>query len=291
MLQVARLAARALRESAELVGGFVRGRRLADGSFMNRAGDGDLYYTIFGIECLAALKMEIEAGRLAGYLKQFGHGAELDLVHMACLARGWAYAGLEGLGEAGRTALAGKIERHRSLDGGYDADEGEKEGTIYGCFLATGAYQDLGLEVPQGLRMAGCIEGLRTRDGGYANQRNLPIGTVPSTAAAVTLLRQLGREIPRGAGDWLASCCHEGGGFFATPGAPAPDLLSTATALHALAGMGLDFGKLKETCLDFVDSLWVSGEAGGSFCGSWLDEALDVEYTYYGLLALGHLSV
>jgi hypothetical protein len=69
---------------------------------------------------------------------------------------------------------------------------------------------------------------------------------------------------------------------------PIPDLLSTATALHALAGMQIDLDPIREPCLDFVDSLWVNQ---GTFYGNWTDDAPDCEYTYYGLLALGHLSV
>ena len=45
---------------------------------------------------------------------------------------------------------------------------------------------------------------------------------------------------------------------------------------------------IREKCLDFIDTLWMNE---GGFCGSWLDQALDCEYTYYGLLALGHLSL
>jgi len=87
---------------------------------------------------------------------------------------------------------------------------------------------------------------------------------------------------------WLLQRCHERGGFFAAPRAPVPDLLSTATALHALAALHADIGSLREPCLDFVDTLWTSA---GGFYGSWADETLDCEYTYYGLLALGHLSL
>ena len=72
------------------------------------------------------------------------------------------------------------------------------------------------------------------------------------------------------------------------PAAPAPDLLSTAVALHALAGLQADFSHLKDPLLDFVDTLW---SADGGFHGHWADHELDVEYTYYGLLALGHLSL
>jgi hypothetical protein len=66
-----------------------------------------------------------------------------------------------------------------------------------------------------------------------------------------------------------------------------PDLLSTAVALHGLNGAGFDLRPLQESCLDYIDSLW-SNEGG--FHGNWTDHALDCEYTYYGLLALGHLA-
>jgi hypothetical protein len=47
-------------------------------------------------------------------------------------------------------------------------------------------------------------------------------------------------------------------------------------------------GGLREPCLDFVDSLWTNR---GGFYGTWADDAADCEYTYYALLALGHLSL
>ena len=71
------------------------------------------------------------------------------------------------------------------------------------------------------------------------------------------------------------------------PKAPMPDLLSTATALHALAGMQVEFESVREPCLDFLDSLWT----GQAFCGHWAEDVTDSEYTFYALLALGHLSV
>ena len=67
-----------------------------------------------------------------------------------------------------------------------------------------------------------------------------------------------------------------------------PDLLSTAVALHALDGLQVSFQPVAEACLDYIDTLWT---AAGGFHGTWDDEDLDLEYTYYGLLALGHLSM
>ena len=87
---------------------------------------------------------------------------------------------------------------------------------------------------------------------------------------------------------WLLDRCHSSGGFFAGPDAPVPDLLSTATALHALSSLHLPMSALREPCLDFVDSLWTNR---GGFFGTWADDTVDCEYTYYALLALGHLSL
>ena len=107
--------------------------------------------------------------------------------------------------------------------------------------------------------MLDCLGRLRAADGGYANQDDLPMGLTPSTAAAVTLLRHLrSAGASRRLADWLLARCRPEGGFFATPQAPIPDLLSTATALHALAGMQVDLEPIKEPCLDFVDSLWTN---------------------------------
>ena len=52
--------------------------------------------------------------------------------------------------------------------------------------------------------------------------------------------------VNQSAGDWLLARCHPEGGFLAAPGAPIPDLLSTATALHALAGLQVSFARVKE---------------------------------------------
>src|SRR5206468_311855 len=115
---------------------------------------------------------------------------------------------------------------------------------------------DLRADAPRG-EIAERIEGCRTADGGYADTPGAGRGTLY-------------------------------GGFYAAPAAPIPDLLSTATALHALAGMRVDLEPIKEPCLDFIDSLWVNR---GAFFGTWMDDEPDCEYTYYALLALGHLSL
>ena len=114
-------------------------------------------------------------------------------------------------------------------------------------------------------------------------------GALNATAGAVTLIHHLGFPVNSSVGDWILSQTHPEGGFLAVPGAPLPDLLSTATALHALSCIERRIPSIiHERCLDFIDTLW---NAEGGFHGHWADDDLDPEYTYYGLLALGHLSL
>ena len=58
MLQVARLAPRVLKDSAELVRDFLL-RQFNEGGFADRTGRSDLYYTVFGIDGLIALQAEL----------------------------------------------------------------------------------------------------------------------------------------------------------------------------------------------------------------------------------------
>ena len=288
MLQVARLAPRLLGDSAELVVGFLRSQMNADGGFKNRAGDSDLYYTVFGIEGLMALRADLPWAWIARYLADFDGGEGIDFVHTACLARCWASMSPDLRRNAPFRKIAENVMRFRSADGAFNGVPGAERGTLYGCFLAVGAFQDAGLDVPDPQALVRCVERLRAADGGYANGDGLPIGLTPPTAAAVRLLRNLGHPVPPDVGQWLLARHHATGGFFATSMAPVPDLLSTATALHAISGMHLDLEPIKDPCLDFIDSLWTNR---GAFYGNWTDDAADCEYTYYGLLALGHLSL
>ena len=289
MLQVARLAPGMLGESAELVRTFFARQFLDGGGGRDRDGRPDLYYTIFALAGLQALQAQAPLDRVQEYLRQFGDGAELDFVHLSALARCWAATGANGVSPAPAAAILERIEAHRARDGGYDSDPGAVHGNAYGCFVALGAYQDLGRAMPDPLRMVQCLKFLETPDGAWGNARGLRAGSTNATAAAVTLLHQLGMPINRSVGDWLFARAHPDGGFLAMPEAPIPDLLSTATTLHALACLEREVPPtVKERCLDFIDSLW---SAEGGFHGHWADDHLDAEYTFYGLLALGHLSV
>ncbi len=286
MLQVARLAPRVLDDSASLVRDFLLRQLDQKGGFADRTGKSDLYYTVFAIDGLIALQAELPMEKIQSYAQGFRDGEDLNFVHLCCLARVRVATGLEN--EKSRRAILQRIEQFRSRDGGFHLQPDQRHGTVYACFLAFGAYQDLGCEMPDALRVVQCLKGLETNDGAWANHRRAEFGSTSATAAAVTLLRNLSMPVNSSVGDWLLGQHHSQGGFVAAPKTPMPDLLSTATALHALAGMQVSFEAVREDCLDFIDTLWTNE---GAFHGHWGDEYLDSEYTFYALLALGHLSL
>ena len=286
MRAAARGAKAPLGDRAAGAAGFIAGREDPAGGFRGRGERGDLYYSVFALEALAALDAPAPRAAVERWLAGFGAGDDLDLVHLACLARCWADLDEPGAGGSAEGILA-HVEAHRSADGGYGTAPSCRAGSAYTCFLAVGAYQDLRAPLCDPHRTAACLTALRAEDGGYSNSPNMAVGSTPATAAAVTALRHLDCKVDESAARWLTARRGTDGGFGAWPGAPASDLLSTAVALHALAGLRAPPDDIRKPCMDFVNSLW---SADGGFRGHATDEALDCEYTYYGLLAMGHLS-
>lgn len=286
MRQAARSAPNLLLDAGDRVVEFLYGQLSQDGGAKDRSGKSDLYYTVFALEGLRAMRADPPGDSIMRYLRSFKDGAGLDLVHLACLARCWAGMPTGTLESDVAYGILQRIESYRSADGGYNPKCDAEGGTVYHCFLALGAYQDLGERLPNPPGLARCLDRLRTADGAYANEYGLRQGTTPATAAAVALMPQLGKPVPPAPADWLLARFHVQGGFLAAVNAPYPDLLSTATALHALAIADVSFAHLKDPCLDFLDTLWT----GRAFRGHWADSVEDCEYTYYALLALGHLS-
>ncbi|HSH94871.1 MAG TPA: prenyltransferase/squalene oxidase repeat-containing protein [Roseimicrobium sp.] len=289
MLQVARLSPRMLQDSTDLVREFLKRQLTPEGGGCGRSGRPDLYYTIFTLAGLAALDVEIPRDRVQGYLQGHGDGAGLDFVHLGALARCWAFIGTDRMPRGLDEKLLARLEGFRKPDGGYEGDANLKHGTAYGAFVALGAYQDLDRTPPDVLKLIQSLKRLETPDGAWSNAPGMKFGATNATAGAVTLVRHLGFPVNQDVGNWLLAQSHPEGGFLAVPGAPIPDLLSTATALHALSALDRRIpSRIHEGCLDFIDTLW---SAEGGFHGHWSDDHLDAEYTFYGLLALGHLSL
>lgn len=103
-----------------------------------------------------------------------------------------------------------------------------------------------------------------------------------STAACCVLAMQYqtGEALDTTLVSWLKERQDETGGFFASEVAPVPDLLSTAVAVFTLRIIG----ERPRSAARFIEAHWLDM---GSFAPTLLDEYSDVEYLFYGLLALG----
>ena len=107
-----------------------------------------------------------------------------------------------------------------------------------------------------------------------------------SEVAAKVFLRKMGNQNGASDQELLQSFACEAGGFMAFQHLGQPDMLSTAVALFALGFAGSDLRLLKPAGLGFIQQNFVEG----AFLSGDGDQTADLEYTFYGLLALGVLG-
>ncbi len=282
MLHWASLARNRLPEGPEPVRAFLESRRLAGGGFSGRDDKPDLYYTSFAADLFRALGGDDPPPGLTDYLDRALTGtADMDLVHLCCLIRSRRSLGLACDGR-----FADRLAEFRSADGGFATSPNARTGSSYGAFLAVGAWEELDSPPEDINAVAESVLALRCRGGSFANDSHLRIGSVPGTAAAVVALRHMDRPADPESADWLSKRQLASGGFEPVAGLGRADLLSTATAMAALAGEGRLTGEQAEAAVPFVHRLY----RGGGFAASEDDRGADCEYTWYALLALGLLE-
>jgi len=253
---------------------FVRDRWGGDGGFRGHTGRSDLYYTLFGVDCLLVLGKRLRLEPLQTYLGGFGGGEGLDLIHLGCLARCWTRLTAPSQADARLAALLPRLETERA----------QAEPSLYASFVVWTAYEEAGESHPRPGRLLDCVERLRCPGGGARNDGFAKEGATAPTAAAIVLESRI-----RGAADprdvsWILERQCPAGGFVSHPRSPCPDLLSTAVSVYALREAGEDAAIRRMPCVDFVEGLW---NQDGSFRASPWDQTRDVEYTLYGLLAMG----
>jgi len=107
-----------------------------------------------------------------------------------------------------------------------------------------------------------------------------------SEVAARLFLQKMMNQDGLNEQELLKSFACETGGFKAFAHLNNADMLSTAVALFALNFAGSDLRLLKPACLGFIQQNYFEG----AFLSGDGDHTMDVEYTFYGLLALGVLE-
>ncbi len=264
---------------------FVRAQLAADGGFRGRTADGDLYYTMFGLECARALELDLPVEPIRRFVES-RLDAPLDFVHLTCLARCIEKLAPGGAPPACGAGLSERLARHACAEGGYHRQPGQRRGSVYESFIGALAIESLDEPLPNPAGLGAILASLGKASGGFVNSDGWGAASTPVSAAALLLLHELGEPVPPKRVAWLLGQQRAGGGFAAAALAPVSDLLSTATALHALNRIGAIESVAIDSCLEFVTGCW---DDSGGFHAHALDPTPDCEYAFYGLLALGNL--
>lgn len=242
-------------ETLSEIRSFVKNKQTAEGGFADRAGRCDPYYTLFGYFVAEALGMKEVMPALRRYVDSFSVSGNLKGIYQKCaIILTVKLSGSSKLPEN----MKNTEEIHLSYSDFINLLVYYYSEDFYSLFKAR--------------------RKLRKVD----NKADLPCAV---TAANMVLEGCSGKQVTD-LDDKLRVFYRGNGSFSAVHGAPQGDLLSTGVALYALRFVDSDIRIIKPDCLAWVDLLY----SEGGFCATTLDAEPDVEYTFYGLLALGALS-
>ncbi len=253
-----------------------------NGTFRDKSGKEDVYYTMFGWMLAYVLGIKTDTRKGGGYLDSL-LPQEMDLIHYTAYTRCRMILSLMKKGKF-RWWLSRMVKQPvRSLDTFPSIPHGDPYAP-YSSFIWLSLLEDSGNRIRNKKEVLEQLREYRVRGGGYANRKDAESATVNATAAALSVRGQLEGYRPDEGVEYLLRTQDDSGGYKAADITPAPDLLSTATALFILRCYGLQPLFPPQ---DFIESHWLDG---GGFAATLLDDTSDMEYTFYGLLALGTCS-
>ncbi len=240
---------------------FVNSRQDATGAFVDRGGQGDLYYSLFGYWLSSALQLSENLEKLRNFIADNERTKPQQLVNKYCVSL---------LKKA--LNIKTKPPKLKSLFFGRDF----KTNFSYRLFLFLLAF-DAWFGRKWWLMLIGKI--------GLWFYRP-PAGAPSSLWAAITVATfELGGNVSRKQ-QHLLSYFDNSTGFKAFQQTVSADTLSTGVALYALQKTGFDSRIIAPACLDFIQRNYERG----AFLSGDGDPTRDLEYTFYGLLALGSLA-
>ena len=247
-------------ESRQEVVRFVVGRQHRSGGFMDRGEQPDLYYSLFGFWLASALELRPELEHLKEFIRN--HQEETHPVDRFALML---------LQQAFFRKKEGRLQFFREL-----LKNDHPVNFSYQLFLC-----------------------LLVFDARYGKKRWLsffvqillrwyrpPVGAPCSLLAALTVARgEVGLPSQKMQQQLLAYF-KEDIGFRAFEQVETGDMLSMGVSLFALQKTGFDLRLIAPTCFDFIQQNFDRG----AFLSGDGDLTRDLEYTFYGLLALGSLA-
>ena len=280
MVALKRARKRLTEDSYKRLRTFMLSQQTANGAFINKGGEEDLYYTAFGWLVSYVLDFRLDAGKMGAYLRQFDE-TQLDLIHYMAWMKCRMLYRLVSEGVIGMWLNVWTVGNVRSLDSFSEYPQGDRH-SPYTQFLWLSLLEDNNARLIGKKQTLIDLKDYQVKEGGYANLKDCVSASANATAAALMIKAQLAVYDKAEAGV-LQNMQDESGGFKAEAGSSIPDLLSTSTSLFALKNYGL---RPLVDPTDFIEGHWLED---GGFAATLLDEQSDVEYVFYGLLALGSI--
>jgi hypothetical protein len=242
---------------------FVKNQQTPEGGFADKGGRCDLYYTLFGFFISEALEINEVMPGLKGYVKNITGTDNLKGLYLNCAIILYTNLfGSDNLPAALKRKPNTPLHKH-----------GDPKAT-YADFIDLLTYY-----------YSEDYFGFYYAHKRIRSDKINPVPPCPVTSAHLILRDSFGYPVEELVKQ-LHSFYRSDGSFSAIRLAPAGDLLSTGVALYALRFVNSDLRIIKPECLAYIDSLY----SEGGFCANSFDLSTDVEYTFYGLLALGALS-
>lgn len=248
---------------------FLISQQNPDGGFQDRGGQSDFYYSLFGGMMLRTVEGSSQQGAILK-LKQFivrQQNSEVQgFIEKCCLVL---------LQKELKTGRNSQIRALVSLGGSF-WKERHSINLSYRSFVM---FLTLDAVLPIRSILKFGAKRMLTRT---TVDQHSPCSEVAAKVFLQKMMDQDGSEDQ----ELLKSFACKTGGFKAFSHLNTADMLSTAVALFALNYAGCDLRLLKPVCLDFIGQNF----SDGAFLSGDGDVTKDVEYTFYGLLALGVLS-
>lgn len=269
-------------QAKQLMADFIISQRSADGGFVNKQGESDLYYTAFGTLLQYIFNIKFSTEELNDYLDKID-AEGLDLIHYAAYMRCGLLASVAGktkLGAALKMLSRKEIRDEQSFEVWPNNDKNSP----YSRFIWHSLLEDTNNHKGNDSETIAALEEYTVTGGGFSNMKGQAIASANATSAALMVIGQFDGYNKGSEGvKYLLKSQLPSGGFKAADNTHMPDLLSTATALFTLRCYGV---QPRYSAQEFVEAHWLDN---GGFGATILDSSSDVEYLFYGLLALGTL--
>ncbi|MFV0346408.1 MAG: prenyltransferase/squalene oxidase repeat-containing protein [Bacteroidales bacterium] len=261
---------------------FVESQRADNDTFVDRSGESDLYYTLFGWILSYILDIKLDHNKMSTYLEQ-QDADSMDLIHYAAFMRCKTIVSLYKKGMFGTFINSLKSKSIKSLQEFNQIPHNDQQ-SPYTQFIWLSVVEDTGNKLNNKAEIINALAEYSLPSGGYVNTKGSASASTNASSAALSIIGELKGYKENKDVTFLKDTQEEYGGFKAAGEAPVADLLSTATSLFTLRCYGVS---PKYSSNDFIESHWLDK---GGFSATILDEESDVEYTFYGLLALGAMN-